>query len=122
MAPKRFTEPVYVPQRSHGRPRKAGPLVECGHNAVTAPEASGMNSGSERGTLALHTTGLPMERRLLDLHTASTYLGMSPWTVRALEAAGTLRRIHVPLPNAGELRKILFDRVDLDRLIETWKN
>jgi hypothetical protein len=42
--------------------------------------------------------------------------------VRDLEAAGTLRRVRVPLPHQGELRKLLFDRVDLDRLIDAWKD
>jgi hypothetical protein len=27
----------------------------------------------------------------------------------------------IPLPNGRELRKLLFDRADLDRLIESWK-
>jgi hypothetical protein len=60
--------------------------------------------------------------RLLDLRAAAAYLGVSPWTVRDLEAAGTLCRVRVPLPHHGELRKLLFDRVDLDRLIDRWKD
>jgi hypothetical protein len=59
--------------------------------------------------------------RLLDLDATATYLGLSPWTVRDLEAARILHRVRVPLPN-GELRKLLFDREDLDRLIEGWKD
>jgi hypothetical protein len=58
--------------------------------------------------------------RLLDVDAAATYLGVSPWTIRDLEAAGTLKRVRVPL-RGGELRKLLFDRADLDRLIEVWK-
>lgn len=42
--------------------------------------------------------------------------------MRDLDAAGVLRRVRVPLPNGGELRKLLFDRTDLDRLIEAWKD
>jgi hypothetical protein len=61
-------------------------------------------------------------RRLLDLNTAAAYLGLSPWTLRDLEARGVLPRVRVPLPNGGELRKLLFDRADLDRLIERWKD
>lgn len=64
---------------------------------------------------------VPVLPRLLDLLTAAAYLGLSPWTVRDLEAAGSLQRVRIPLPNAGELRKLLFDRADLDRLIEAWK-
>lgn len=59
--------------------------------------------------------------RLLDVETAAAYLGVSPWTVRDLEAAGTLARVRVPLPGGRELRKLLFDRADLDRLIDVWK-
>jgi hypothetical protein len=28
----------------------------------------------------------------------------------------------VPLPDGRELRKLLFDKADLDRLIDTWKD
>jgi hypothetical protein len=56
----------------------------------------------------------------LDLAGAAAYLALSPWTVRDLEAAGTLKRVRVPTA-AGELRKLLFDRADLDRLVEAWK-
>ena len=59
--------------------------------------------------------------RLLDLERTSDYLSVSAWTVRDLEAAGVLRRVRVPLPT-GELRKLLFDRADLDKLIEIWRD
>jgi len=61
-------------------------------------------------------------RRLLDLAGAAAYLSVSPWTVRDLDAAGVLKRVRVPLRNAGELRKVLYDREDLDRLITQWKD
>ena len=60
-------------------------------------------------------------RRLLDLEQTAIYLGdISPWTVRDLEAAGVLQRVRIPTRH-GELRKILFDMHDLDRLIASWK-
>jgi hypothetical protein len=59
--------------------------------------------------------------RLLDLRGTAGYLGLSAWTVRDLEAAGTLRRVRIPLPRGGDVRKLLFDVRDLDRLIEGWK-
>jgi hypothetical protein len=59
--------------------------------------------------------------RLLDLDTAAAYLSMSPWTIRDLEAKGILPRVRVPMPGGGELRKLLFDKADLDRLIGAWK-
>jgi len=60
--------------------------------------------------------------RLLSLKATATYLGVTGWTVRDLDAAGVIKRIRIPLPNGGELRKVLFDREDLDRLIATWKD
>jgi hypothetical protein len=63
---------------------------------------------------------VPVAPRLLDLGGAAAYLAVSPWTVRDLEAAGTLKRVRVPT-GGGELRKLLFDRADLDRLVEAWK-
>jgi hypothetical protein len=59
--------------------------------------------------------------RLLDAESAATYLGVSTWTVRDLEAAGHLPRVRFPLPGGKDLRKLLYDRADLDRLIETSK-
>jgi len=59
--------------------------------------------------------------RLFDIDRAAAYLSVSPWTVRDLEAAGTIKRVRVPLPGGRELRKLLFDKADLDALIETWK-
>jgi len=40
---------------------------------------------------------------------------MSPRSVRALEAAGTLHRVEIP-----DLRKVVFDRLQLDRLVDAW--
>jgi hypothetical protein len=71
-------------------------------------------------TPPVQTSAAPVAR-LLDLDGAAAYLAVSGWTVRDLEAAGVLRRVRVPLPKGGELRKLLFDRADLDHLIEAWK-
>jgi hypothetical protein len=60
-------------------------------------------------------------KRLVDLRTAAAYLGLSVWTVRELEWKGALPRVRIPLPGGGEVRKLLFDQRDLDRLIESWK-
>jgi hypothetical protein len=61
--------------------------------------------------------------RLLDLQAAGRYLGgLSTWTVRSLIEAGVLRRVHVPLPGHGELRRVLLDIQDLDRLVSAWKD
>jgi hypothetical protein len=42
-------------------------------------------------------------------------LGVSPWTVRELEWKGKLPRVRIS-------RRLLFDRSDLDRLIEREKD
>lgn len=60
--------------------------------------------------------------RLLDLKAAANYLGVSGWTLRSLEWAGVIRRVRVPTNGDRELRKLLFDRHDLDGLIEAWKD
>jgi len=59
----------------------------------------------------------PLQPRLLDLASAAVYLSVSPWTLRDLEAAGQLARVRLPLPLGREVRKLLFDREDLDRLV-----
>jgi hypothetical protein len=69
--------------------------------------------------ITLATTGT-VAPRLLDLPSTARYLGCSTWTVRELEASGALPRVRASLPG-GEIRKLLFDRLDLDRLIERWK-
>lgn len=93
------------PRRGPGRPRKpayaSGPIT--GVNAAQPPSL------------------VQLSIRLLELEAAAAYLGVSPWTVRDLEAAGTIKRVRVPLPHGRELRKLLFDKMDLDRLIEAWK-
>lgn len=71
--------------------------------------------------LAVDAAPTPVPPRLLDVRATAAYLGLSPWTVRDLQAAGTLPRVIVPLHGGRELRKLLFDRKDLDRLIDVWK-
>ena len=79
-----------------------------------------MNTDPKNSPQAKEASGL-ITPRLLDLAGVASYLSVSTWTVRDLEAAGILQRVRVPHANNGELRKILFDRNDLDRLIEVWK-
>jgi hypothetical protein len=100
-------------QRSASTPKRAEPLQG------SAPPSARTNSRpSETGVPAL----CPVTPRLLDLGTAAAYLSVSPWTVRDLEAAGVLPRVRVPVGDGGELRKLLFDREDLDHLINRWKD
>jgi hypothetical protein len=98
-------------RRPPGRPRKSG------HPSGAPP--------AQHPGIEVHLGGAPtsgtLAQRLLDLEATAAYLNVSPWTVRDLEAGGILRRVRVPLPNGGALRKLLFDRGDLDRLVEAWK-
>jgi len=80
-----------------------------------------MNKANCTSPQAQQAKGL-VATRLLDLAGTAAYLCISTWTVRDLEAADILVRVRVPLTNNGELRKILFDRNDLDALIEKWKD
>lgn len=59
--------------------------------------------------------------RLLDLEGAAAYLGLSTWTIRDLLDNGTLQRVRVPLPRGRELRRVLVDVRDLNRLVDQAK-
>ena len=108
------------------------PLFRPGRGQSAGGAAQHRHLGGQLGDrllLLLHDAGLvPLSARLVDLPTAAAYLGVSLWAIRDLEAAGTLSRVRVPLPPdrrgrrwGGELRKLPYDRADLDRLIDTWK-
>ena len=87
----------------------------------TPKSKSPMNTDHKNSPQAQQAVA-PIPPRLLDLAGAASYLCVSIWTIRDLEAAGILPRVRVPLPNQGELRKLLFDRVDLDHLIDASKD
>jgi excisionase family DNA binding protein len=57
-----------------------------------------------------------METRLLDFDAAANYLNVNRQTIRRLIARGVLQPVRIPT-----LRRILFDRQDLDSLIESGK-
>ena len=60
--------------------------------------------------------------RLLDVEAAAGYLVISTWTIRAMIDAGTMRPVRLPLDGGRELRRLLLDRLDLDRVIEAGKS
>jgi len=91
-----------------GRPRKV--------HAGRAPDTSRTKSSAASASPSELITP-----RLLNLRAAANYLGVSPWTIRDLESRGVLKRVTVPLPGGAELRKLLFDKQELDRLIDVWK-
>jgi hypothetical protein len=106
------TPPLSHLRRGPGRPRK----TEAAPTALTAVP-SDEREDEARGACASR----PLEARLLGLAQTAHYLGISVWTVRDLEANGTLRRVAIPLAGGRDLRKLLFDRTDLDRLVDAWK-
>ncbi len=83
--------------------------------------SDGRLDGHRSRTMAQQASVHPVSR-LLSLEQAAHYLGVSTWTVRDLEWSGVLSRVRIPLGNGKELRKLLFDREDLDRLIDRWKD
>lgn len=104
-------------RRPSGRPRKdRGTSIAEGTAA-----ASGQAAPCPSPRTATYEAVGHIPPRLLDLKAAAAYLGVSPWTVRDLEANGTLRRISIPLGAGRDLRKLLFDRQDLDQLVDSWK-
>lgn len=113
-------QPTYLPSARHprpGRPRKA----ESGHAPGTSAVQVVKTVGANGGPLASQAVA-PVLPRLLDVTVTAAYLGVSVWTVRYMEETGILRRVRLPLPNGGELRKLLFDREDLDRWIALCKD
>lgn len=129
----RENPPPGFPRRV-GRPRKhAAPAVTAPNGVASSGSESPsvgtgwahpiprtrVNSGRGDGARAYEAPALP---RLLDVRGAAAYLGVSTWTLRELVSRGVLPRVRVPLPASGELRKVLLDREDLDRLVEAWKD
>lgn len=113
-------QPVYLPsaRRPHpGRTRKA----VSGHVPGTSDAGALDRSGRNGGALAL-LAGVPLPPRLLDVHGLAAYLSVPEATVYDLTARNVLRRVRVPLPDGSELRKLLFDREDIDRLVAAWKD
>lgn len=103
-----------------GRPRKDGAVSPQTSGHPSGPAKPALTATSEAaGKVSPETS--PIQPRLLDVDLAATYLSLSPWSIRCLIANRTLRRVRVPLPNGGEMRKVLVDRADLDRLVEAWK-
>jgi len=89
------------------------------HALVLDPSGA---SGREYHAFPLATRDAEVPtRRLFNVRETGAYLGISPWTLRGLEAVGAVPRVRVTLPGGGELRKLLFDVRDLDRLVDAWK-
>jgi hypothetical protein len=112
-------QPTYLEsaRRPHpGRPRK----TVSGHVPGTL-DAGGLDSSGYKGRAVAQEASAPLLPRLLDVHGLAAYLSMPEATVYDLAARGVLRRVRVPLPDGNDLRKLLFDRQDVDRIVESWK-
>jgi hypothetical protein len=59
--------------------------------------------------------------RLLDVPSGAAYLHLGEWSFRHLIYSGVIKRVRVP-SGQGEIRRVLVDRQDLDRLVEMWKD
>ena len=60
------------------------------------------------------------QKRLLTLHEAAEYLGVSYWTMREYAVNGRVECVKLPCPsgNGKKFRRTLIDRKDLDAFIE----
>jgi hypothetical protein len=126
---------VYL-RRRPGRPRKTPrpssvePAV-CGRGeGVPSPGsvAAPAPGAAIREACGCAVAVVSTPPRLLGLADAGKYLGLSPWLIRDLIAAGTLRPVTIPLPpdrrgrrQDGAVRKVLLDREDLDALVSASK-
>jgi excisionase family DNA binding protein len=77
---------------------------------------------STKGTPVAMTGVSMLAPRLLDLEGAAHYLAVSVWTIRDLLDAGRLPRVRLPGAGARDLRRVLLDREDLDRLVREAKD
>lgn len=72
------------------------------------------NAGLGAGALAHAASVQP---RLLTRPMAAKYLSISIWSLIDLENAGHLRRVRLPV-GERDLRVVLYDKADLDRLVD----
>ncbi len=112
-------ERVFLPSARRprpGRPRKA----DNGHVPGTS-HAGGLDDSGRNGRPLACEANAPLLPRLLDVHRTAEYLSMPESSVYDLAARGVLPRVRVPLPDGQEIRRLYFDKSDLDRLIDSWK-
>ena len=86
-----------------------------------APHQTGMNTGPKPSALARGAV-TPIHPRLLSEKNSATYLDISVDSLRVMVDAGRLRRVQLPGEDGKELRRRLFDRNDLDKLVDQCKD
>jgi hypothetical protein len=109
--------------------------MKNGHSLNTA-NIQGIESKSAIGSKKDVESFAPsVTPRLLDLHNAARYMSLSYWTVRDLVNTGQLPTVKVPcmftwnskkkmrvrVNDGRSVRRVLLDRLDLDRFIEQCK-
>jgi Helix-turn-helix domain len=98
-------------------PARSETIASAGTSTPPVPELGPPGRGGARRALGPRRTWKPptdAPRRLLTLAETAAYLGLSPWSVRELQWKGRLPRVALS-------HKLLFDRSDVDRLIEAAK-
>jgi hypothetical protein len=82
------------------------------------PETIGSHN---KGNQAREATAPVLGARLIGVEDVAAYLGTSTWTVRRLMDGGHLKRVVLPL-GRKDCRRLLFDKLDLERLVDSWKD
>ena len=96
------------------------PAPGTGHRPGHSGLQPRVRAGAARRAVDVASDGSPPatapDRRLWGLGETARYLGISQWSVRELEWAGTLTRVRLP-----GLRRLLFDSLDIVALVERSK-
>jgi hypothetical protein len=106
--------------------------VKSGQSAGTVMNQRIDFEGGKEGARDVQSRAF--QPRLMNLHDAARYIGLSYWTLRDYVADGLIPRVSLPcsrsrkkggaivrLAGDTEARRILVDRADLDSLIERSK-
>lgn len=91
-------------------PTKEGPSASRERDPSPSPE---LHASASRTNTRAHE---PAEPRLLSAQDAARYLGVPYTSLRDWALAG-----HLPIVRAPGCRRLWFDRRDLDRAIDAWK-
>jgi hypothetical protein len=98
-------------------------------NTPTTPTSQQRKKKRRKKRKSLRQLAQEAAPRLLSLHQAAKYLGVSYWSIRDYVIAGHIPSVSMPAlkPREGarqtgpSLRRVLIDRCDLDRFIESRK-
>jgi hypothetical protein len=103
-------------RRLRGRPGRPRKRPERSHVEVT-PALQARVAPSPAARPSDRTSSvLP---RLLGVEAAGRYLEVSAWTIRDLVAGGQLQPVRLSLASGKAVRRLLFDRMALDLLVDT---